>query len=788
MEVRTLKELVEKYGLPLSVKRQSWFGDYYFCAEGVDHSGFVSGKIYNNGMPHKMQIFADTEIMELYKTDVGEIVERNNDESGINPNGLDTNKSNYKKGETKLFVTKNGNVVSAYFDRFEFKNGKTLIYVTCEGEQNSGFYPFPETTYVFSNKDDANHVIDKENRSIIDATSANATVLAFQSMPLAKEVSDSVSIEMEREKAYHKEVDDDLRNTLRNHQANLDEENQRLYTVNYAFREECAAAREEGYALDLQAQISHQIKADNAKRKINRFEKDISRVKNIRKKPYVGRVDCGKNANDLHTAYIGDCDIPGYVVDWRNSNIGNAYYHYETLMNSKDVFLALRRTFTIDNGVFERYEDVINLYNGEGYKKCESDYVVSADGFLTKLLMESRLDKTTHDITKTIQGEQYDIITSDFSRNAVVNGCAGSGKTMIMYHRLSYMAYNYKNVLQREFDPNNVYIVSPSSFFDISNNELLKKLSIDKIYQAPFFDQVENLICKYCSNKNIFAFQGIMSLKKDTVTDISKTMVLNKAGFNSFLSELEKLDNNLELKKEYNKWIVETANYILSSQGFKTLPKSFMPSTQAQIEYLFKSHDYYLNKCFIRKSDEDKTTYFYPSAITSISYKDIVDKFYSDITNNKKDIQRNKRIQKHIGLLKASLSINTETRLGAIENKISEFATILNNATVFQRMIALITVQRLLECLIESKSSNRDYILKCVFIYKKYFSNATASEYSVFILRALSEKFGEAIKEESLIFVDEFQNYSPFELDCLKGVFAAPIFNLFGDYDQRIED
>jgi superfamily I DNA/RNA helicase len=52
----------------------------------------------------------------------------------------------------------------------------------------------------------------------------------------------------------------------------------------------------------------------------------------------------------------------------------------------------------------------------------------------------------------------------------------------------------------------------------------------------------------------------------------------------------------------------------------------------------------------------------------------------------------------------------------------------------------------------------------------------------------LSKTLGPVIDEPSLIFIDEFQNYSPFEIQCLKSAYESPVFNLFGDYDQRIEE
>ena len=81
-----------------------------------------------------------------------------------NPNKLDLDISHYVKGETKLFVKKGESVKPAIFDHFDEEQGQLLIYVIKEGETKAGFYLFPQTKFVFSNKDDARSKIDKEAR------------------------------------------------------------------------------------------------------------------------------------------------------------------------------------------------------------------------------------------------------------------------------------------------------------------------------------------------------------------------------------------------------------------------------------------------------------------------------------------------------------------------------------------------------------------------------------------------------------------------------------------------
>lgn len=53
---------------------------------------------------------------------------------------------------------------------------------------------------------------------------------------------------------------------------------------------------------------------------------------------------------------------------------------------------------------------------------------------------------------------------------------------------------------------------------------------------------------------------------------------------------------------------------------------------------------------------------------------------------------------------------------------------------------------------------------------------------------ALAKKYGAIVHDSSFLFIDEFQNYSPFELQCIRGAFEKSVINLYGDFDQQIED
>ena len=822
MESGSLKDLVSKYGLPLDVKKAWWYEDYYFHAEKIEQTGGVTGKIYNGGVPHQTKTFAAKEQVTLFhdpKTSAGQdelpvssvkANETNTLKNGRemdtvenstqkavstkvtpNPNRLDTNKENYIAGVTTLFVKKNGQLKVAHFDRFDVKNNGDVIYVTLEGESTSRFYGFP-SSYLFPNKDDARQAISLANEQYNNTTGKSPLIAAFQALQNASEPSQSVTIETEHEKAYHHSVDTSLEKQIQSSKKELQKGEAELVYAERIWSAELIAARENGCSPDEHTRVTLGLKEDRAKNIISREQDNIIKLGYIREKPYFARIDCGANKESLHTAYIGNNEIKGYVVDWRNSEIGNAYYHSDLFLNRDDVFLALKRSISIEHGVFQNYKDEINRYQtiepDGGAGKDETDYTNNSDELLVKLLKEARSDKKTHDIIKSIQGEQYDIITSDFQQNAVINGCAGSGKTMILYHRLSYMAYNFEAAVKRKFDPKNVYIISPSLYFDSNNNELMKKLAIDKVRQAPFDDQVDFLIDRYCAANNMLPFHYLIStMDADKVGDsVSASMET----YQVFSEAVKSIEQDESVRAKYNEWVLGFANSILESIGFEPIDDNILAFSHGEFIQLLGSNSYFHNKVFISKNEPGELIeYYLPSSVTAISYENIACSLNNGNSNSSGNSTRRNSIRKNIALLRASLGLKPKIKLGSeISSEIPDFWNLVNNAKAFEKMLGLITVRNILNCLYQVSNRKNDYILRCLFTAQQQFVNSNKSAIKLYMLRSLSEDFGSIINGDAAIFIDEFQNYSSFELECLKRTFQNPVFNLYGDYDQRIED
>lgn len=789
MATYTLKDLITEYGLPLDVKKPRWYGDYFFRAETMNRTT-VSGTIFLKGEEHETKSFSLTEVMQLcYSPEDPEEEPEDAPEHLPNPNGLDTDITHYIKGVTKLFVNKNGVAKPAVFDHFSEADGQIRIYVIKDGETKPGFFLFPQTKYVFPSKDDAQAHSDKEARQF-GLSPSRTIVSAFSKKPQARIPSKKKTDEEKHESAYHSQVDGQIQIQLEVPQKKKAEAQHDIAYADEELREEIVAARENGYRVDDHTYISYQLKKGTADDRIAAAQKEIGRLEGIRRKPYFARIDCGASMSDLHTVYLGDDDIEGLVVSWRHPEYGNAYYQSGILQGRDDLVLALKRIVSISYGKYEGFEDEICLYGGKvATTGADVSYEGKSDELLTRLLIESRADKKAHDIIKTIQGEQYEIITSDFRKNAVINGCAGSGKTMIMYHRLSYMAYNYQSYLGRQFNPNYVYIISPSSFFDSSNDELLTKLSIDSVHQSPFYDQVDDLINQYCAKKEIIPFYGLAQYIEshgDSPED--------------FFSETEYEKYSLNLKtvgeqtRSFRQWILSIANSFLKLYGFRELPLECNPQSIGDVHSLFTTSEYYYNECFTKKSGSSSTLenrrLYSPQAITSVSLANVIKSLYTKHDKTSALFkQRLKKINKSIDMLRCCLSLKDKTDVNSnVSADIGDFWTLLGNSTVFEKMIAVILAEKLLECIVPSKKDETSFMLRCLWVYRDMYSLQQADYIKLYILRALSEKYGPVISDDALIFIDEFQNYSSFEIRCLQAAYQSPIFNLFGDYDQRIEE
>ena len=129
----------------------------------------------------------------------------------------------------------------------------------------------------------------------------------------------------------------------------------------------------------------------------------------------------------------------------------------------------------------EKIEEIQELYKNGGI-----------DPFLIKVIQEKRGENKLTDIITSIQSNQNEMIRHTPKKNMIVQGCAGSGKTMILLHRLSYLTYNK---YLRSF--NRAVIIVPNTKFSLFIDELSGNLEIDEIPRFTMPQYYLSLIEKY---------------------------------------------------------------------------------------------------------------------------------------------------------------------------------------------------------------------------------------------------------------------------------------------------
>ncbi|MEI5906372.1 RNA polymerase recycling motor HelD [Bacillus spongiae] len=208
---------------------------------------------------------------------------------------------------------------------------------------------------------------------------------------------------------------------------------------------------------------------------------ELNALRKAMKKPYFARIDFqqeGVSKREKH--YIGKTSLyqrdnqEQIIVDWR-SPIANLYYEgrigqvsYEAEGETYHGDLSLKRQLMIEDGLLEEIRDID---------------LTTTDELLQDSLAKSSSNRLTEIIT-TIQEEQNRIIRADLNKPIIVQGAAGSGKTTIALHRISYFIYNYKQY----FDPRQLMILAPSNLFIDYISEALPELGVERIRQTTFTD------------------------------------------------------------------------------------------------------------------------------------------------------------------------------------------------------------------------------------------------------------------------------------------------------------
>ncbi|MDQ0159309.1 RNA polymerase recycling motor HelD [Alkalibacillus salilacus] len=489
-------------------------------------------------------------------------------------------------------------------------------------------------------------------------------------------------------------------------------------------------------------------------------QKQLENLRQIQAKPYFAKVQLEREGQNEEyyisktSLYQRESQDP-ILIDWR-SPLANVYYdgrignvNYEVNGEEREAYLALKRQFMIENGELQSIRDID---------------LTTTDELLQESLEGSAGSRLT-EIVSTIQEEQNRVIRSDLNKPIIVQGAAGSGKTTIALHRISYFIYQYAE----NFDPEKLMILAPNHVFLDYISEALPELGVERINQTTLTDYVQQAIGK---NLTIIHNKDLESLSQ-----------LNDEETNQ-LKYLSNLKGSSFFKSIINNFINDLIPTFIPDEDFK-VDKFKLYSTR-RIERLFRDDYSYLplykrmNKIknvikqdFKQKQKKmtEKVETFYDEKLEKAIYS------MTDETKRKETVSKLiTRKEQRMKELETAIKGATQRYFKNFPNK--GLMTYYKQLWEDPKKLALYS---------DGHLSEEDAEALAKHTLKQIRKNQFETEDLALLLILHDKLYGvEPDYKMNKVIIDEAQDYSPIQFIALRDAMDTQLFTIVGDIAQGI--
>ena len=207
------------------------------------------------------------------------------------------------------------------------------------------------------------------------------------------------------------------------------------------------------------------------------IDKRLKEFTILKDSPYFGKITFTEEDEGAEEFYIGrfgltpEDSYDPVIVDWR-APVASLFYKgtlgettYDCPNGAVNANLLGRRQLIVKKG------ELKGLF----------DSAIDVKDDILQMVLTSNSSEKLKDIVMTIQGEQDEIIRAPKDKVVVVNGVAGSGKTTIALHRVSYLLYNFR----KQFG-DKVLILGPNDIFMDYIGQVLPTLGESGVTQMTF--------------------------------------------------------------------------------------------------------------------------------------------------------------------------------------------------------------------------------------------------------------------------------------------------------------
>ncbi len=559
--------------------------------------------------------------------------------------------------------------------------------------------------------------------------------------------------------------------------------------------------------------------------KINAHKKAIDSFRCFFDEPYFARMDLTDPLEGYNSYYIGKKgDVKLEIVDWR-APLARKYYQKSRIsfsINQYDYKTILRRALrTKDGRVLDFKNEFLSVRDYLTDAEIGGrDEEILFDPYLREIIKNRKEEPAIRDIIETIQEKQYEIITCPERKSFVLQGCAGSGKTMIMLHRLSYLMYNNEDIKSRD-----VLVITPSNSFNAFIDELAVILELERVKTVTIYEYFLQVL----KNEHIDLTQKIDPTAKESPEYLA--YIYSPEFVKDVKKKLDKVYDSLyglftgEECREFIERISEACKKQLSAyEAIKNASLRVRRAVLGEIKERKEGGLYYtkpfrdLMNCILDIDDffggtlksgkAQNQSYFYKqlmsfyksAAFAARHTEQIVGEAEATLGELKASLEKEitdlKRYRQRIGsgevYVYADRIQRRQLLISEIEKIIEKVVSIGENNTAFTEFYDYLRGEKNFSAL----GGGEDFVDVVRFFYKETVKKAklkygmknrrmyTSDAYTLCAVCALLGR--ELTPKYSFVFVDEAQDISENEYGLLKSINVKASFNVFGDLEQNI--
>lgn len=562
--------------------------------------------------------------------------------------------------------------------------------------------------------------------------------------------------EKQIEQAHLDDVVEKIKNSESRLQEHMDVAEEDLKVINNAFDDIHLGMDGDSISMDAALSIHQQQQMlDERNNSWQQSRQRLGILKKLEKTPFFARLDFQeKGEPKKETVYIGlssftDKTDHFLVYDWR-APISSIYYdgklgqvEYQTPDGLQEVNLFLKRQFLVENGKIKAYFDTQETIG---------------DQMLLEVL-DGKSSTHMKGIVKTIQKEQNKIIRDTTSKLLFVQGAAGSGKTSAILQRIAFLLYRYRGTLTSS----QVVMFSPNSLFNDYIKDVLPEMGEQNMVQMTY----KQFLARRLPNLTVES----LSEQFETVVDAENKNV------GKFVSDVE----FFKILTNYSKLLNQSG---MAFKNIKFQGKVFIPKEKIQEIYYSYGPQYNLGnrldatvdrliKLLHRKMGAEMRSNWVADRIENLD-KEQLQALYNAADQEFKNGDEEKKF--------LARKIVTMMMQGVYKNiKRLRFINVAANYLNFLKAVPKI-IELDKHGVTEAQWNN--YVDNFAKSFNdKQISMNNLSPY-LYLYDLVTGKHGEL--DMKFVFMDEIQDYTPFQLAYMKFKFPRARYTMLGDLNQSI--